>query len=112
MAQAVVGDDVFQEDPTLNDLEAMAAEKTGKEEALFVPSGTMGNLISVLAHCARGDEVILGDRSHIFLNEVAGMSALGGIHPHIVPSDTRIYTIRRLVWSAWKIPTTIARVRR
>jgi threonine aldolase len=87
MAQAVVGDDVFQEDPTLNDLEAMAAEKTGKEAALFVPSGTMGNLISVLAHCARGDEVILGDRSHIFLNEVAGMSALGGIHPHIVPNN-------------------------
>ncbi len=87
MAGAMVGDDVFGEDPTLNDLEARAAEKTGKEAALFVPSGTMGNLISVLAHCARGDEVILGDRSHIFLNEVGGMSALGGIHPHIIPNN-------------------------
>ena len=87
MAGAVVGDDVFGEDPTLNDLEALAAEKTGKQAAVFVPSGTMGNLISVLAHCARGDEVILGDRSHIFLNEVAGMSALGGIHPHIIPNN-------------------------
>ena len=87
MAGAVVGDDVFGEDPTLNDLEALAAEKTGKQAAVFVPSGTMGNLISVLAHCARGDEVILGDRSHIFLNEVAGISALGGIHPHIIPNN-------------------------
>lgn len=87
MAKAEVGDDVFQEDPTLNDLEEMAAQKTGKEAALFVPSGTMGNLISVLAHCARGDEVILGDRSHIFLNEVAGISALGGIHPHTIPNN-------------------------
>jgi threonine aldolase len=87
MADAIVGDDVFQEDPTLNDLEEMAARKTEKEAAIFVPSGTMGNLISILAHCQRGDEVILGDRSHIFLNEVGGMSALGGIHPHIIPNN-------------------------
>lgn len=87
IASAVVGDDVFGEDPTLNDLEAQAAEKTGKQSAIFVPSGTMGNLISVLAHCSRGDEVILGDRSHIFLNEVGGMSALGGVHPHIIPNN-------------------------
>lgn len=86
MADARVGDDVFGEDPSLNDLEAMAAQKTGKEAAIFVPSGTMGNLISILAHCNRGDEVILGDRSHIFLNEVGGLSALGGIHPHIIPN--------------------------
>jgi threonine aldolase len=87
MADAKVGDDVFQEDPTLNELEKLAAQKTGKEAAIFVPSGTMGNLISVLAHCQRGDEVILGDRSHIFLNEVGGISALGGIHPHIIPNN-------------------------
>jgi len=87
MAEAQVGDDVFGEDPTLNDLEELAAKKTGKEAAIFVPSGTMGNLISVLAHCARGDEVILGDRSHIFLNEVGGLSALGGIHPRIIPNN-------------------------
>ena len=60
MADAKVGDDVFGEDPSLNELEEIAAQKTGKEAAIFVPSGTMGNLISILAHCGRGDEVILG----------------------------------------------------
>ena len=84
MAEAEVGDDVFSEDPTVNRLEKSAAEHMGKEAAVFVPSGTMGNLISMLSHCNRGDEVILGDQSHIFLNEVAGIAALGGIHPHIV----------------------------
>ncbi len=87
MAKADVGDDVFREDPTVNKLEEKAAEITGKEAALFVPSGTMGNLISILAHCARGDEIILGDRSHIFLNEVGGVSALGGVHPYIVSNS-------------------------
>ena len=87
MAGADVGDDVFGEDPTINSLEVAAAKKMGKEAALFVPSGTMGNLISVLAHCARGEEVILGNRSHIFLNEVGGISALGGVHPHIIPNN-------------------------
>jgi hypothetical protein len=57
MAEAEVGDDVFRDDPTVNKLEAMAAERLGKEAALFVPSGTMGNLIALLVHCQRGDEV-------------------------------------------------------
>jgi threonine aldolase len=87
MANAEVGDDVFEEDPTLKKLEILAAKKTGKESALFVPSGTMGNLISVLSHCQRGDEVILGDRSHIFLHEVGGISALGGVHPRTIPNN-------------------------
>ncbi|MFQ5615881.1 MAG: beta-eliminating lyase-related protein, partial [Anaerolineales bacterium] len=82
MAKAEVGDDVFDEDPTIHRLQDMAAEKLGMEAALFLPSGTMGNLVSLLAHCGRGDEIILGDRSHIFLNEVGGLSALGGLHPH------------------------------
>ena len=81
MARAEVGDDVFNEDPTLHKLQDLAAEKLGMEAALFLPSGTMGNLVSLLTHCGRGDEIILGDRSHIFLNEVGGLSALGGIHP-------------------------------
>ncbi|HXF86035.1 MAG TPA: low-specificity L-threonine aldolase [Anaerolineales bacterium] len=81
MAEAEVGDDVFRDDPTVNRLEAMAAERLGKEAALFVPSGTMGNLIALLTHCQRGDEAIVGDRSHIYLNEVGGMAALGGIQP-------------------------------
>ena len=87
MANAEVGDDVFEEDPTLKKLEELAAQKTGKESALFVPSGTMGNLISILSHCQRGDEILLGDRSHIFLHEVGGIAALGGVHPRIIPNN-------------------------
>ncbi|HET9910088.1 MAG TPA: low-specificity L-threonine aldolase [Anaerolineales bacterium] len=81
MAEAEVGDDVYGDDPTVNDLEEIAAGMLGKEAALFVPSGTMGNLIALLVHCQRGDEVIVGSRSHIYLNEAGGMSALGGIQP-------------------------------
>ena len=81
MFKAEVGDDVFGDDPTVNRLEAMAAERMGKEAALFVASGTMGNLVALLTHCQRGHEVILGDLSHTFINEAGGASALGGIHP-------------------------------
>lgn len=81
MAEAEVGDDVYRDDPTVNRLEAMAAERLGKEAAIFVPSGTMGNLLALLVHCQRGDEVIVGSRSHVYLNEAGGMSALGGIQP-------------------------------
>ena len=87
MASAEVGDDVYGEDPTVNQLESYAAELLGKESALFVPSGTMGNLAAILAHCQRGDEIILGDRAHTFLFEVGGVSALGGIHPHPVANQ-------------------------
>ncbi len=81
MAEAEVGDDVFGEDPTINRLEEMAAERLGKEAALFVASGTMGNLVSLLAHCNRGDEIILGDNSHTFYSEQGGSAAIAGIHP-------------------------------
>lgn len=81
MAEAEVGDDVYGDDPTVNRLEEIAAQMLGKEAALFVPSGTMGNLIALLVHCQRGDEVIVGNQSHIYLNEAGGMSALGGIQP-------------------------------
>lgn len=84
IANAQLGDDVFGEDPTVNRLEALAAEIVGKEAGLLVASGTQGNLVSILTHCARGDEVILGNLSHTFLNEVGAISALGGIHPHTV----------------------------
>lgn len=87
MAEAEVGDDVYGEDPTVNRLEAMVAEMLGKEAAVFVSSGTMGNLISVLSHCGRGDEMILGDRAHIFRSEQGGAAALGGVHPHILPNQ-------------------------
>jgi threonine aldolase len=79
MADADVGDDVFGDDPTVNRLEVIAAETTGKEAAVFVASGTMGNLASLLAHCGRGRDVILGDESHIYHYENGGASALGGL---------------------------------
>jgi threonine aldolase len=88
MAQAEVGDDVFGEDPTINRLQQMAAERMGKEAGLFVASGTMGNLLAILSHCGRGDEVILGSKAHTFLFEVGGISALGGIHSCQVPNQT------------------------
>lgn len=87
MANAVVGDDVYGEDPTVNRLQAMAAERMGKEAGLFVASGTMGNLISVLVHCGRGDEAIMGDCAHTFVYEGGGTAALGGVHPHTIPNQ-------------------------
>lgn len=80
MARAKVGDDVYGEDPTVNHLQELAAAMMGKEAALFVPTGTMGNLAALLAHCQRGDEVILGNKNHTFLFEAGGISAVGGIH--------------------------------
>ena len=82
MYEAELGDDVYGEDPMVNALEAKAAQRLGKEAAVFVASGTMGNLVSVLAHTQRGDEIILGDKAHIFRSEAAGASALGR---HLLP---------------------------
>jgi len=84
ICHAELGDDVFGEDPTTNRLEKIAAERMGKEAAMLVASGTMANLVCVLTHCRRGEEVILGDRSHIFINEAGGISAVGSIHPHTI----------------------------
>jgi threonine aldolase len=86
MAAAEVGDDVYGEDPAVNRLQEMAAERMGKAAGLFVPSGTMGNLAAVLAHCTRGDEVILGNLGHTFLFEGGGIAALGGVHPYVLPT--------------------------
>ncbi len=77
-----LGDDVFQEDKNVNLLEKKAAEISGKEAALLVPSGTMANLISFLVHCPRGTEALLGNKSHTFIYEAGGISAFGGIHSH------------------------------
>ncbi len=84
MATAEVGDDVWGEDPTVQCLEDMAAKRLGKEAGLFVASGTQGNLVSLLTHCGRGDEAIMGDQSHTFRYEQGGCAALGGIMPHLV----------------------------
>ncbi len=86
IAQAELGDDVMSEDPSVNRLEAFAAELLGKEAALLVASGTMGNLVSVLSHCRRGAEVIVGDQAHIYHYEAGGVSALGGCVLHPVPT--------------------------
>jgi threonine aldolase len=87
MARAEVGDDVYGEDPTVNRLQEMAASMLGKEAGLFVASGTMGNLAAILAHCGRGDEVILGNKAHTFLFEAGGISALGGVHSCQLPNQ-------------------------
>ncbi|MHB1354815.1 MAG: low-specificity L-threonine aldolase [Anaerolineae bacterium] len=86
MCRAELGDDVYGEDPTVNRLQEMAAERMGKEAALFVPSGTMGNLVAILTHCGRGDEVIMGSEAHTFVYEGGGASSLGGVHVHTVPN--------------------------
>ena len=87
MASAEVGDDVFGEDPTVNRLQEMAAEMLGHEAALFVSSGTQGNLIALLSHCGRGDEVICGESAHIYYYEQGGMAALGGILPRTLTNQ-------------------------
>lgn len=87
MATADVGDDVFGEDPTVNQLQELAAERMGHEAALLVSSGTMGNLTALLAHCGRGDEVIVGDWAHVYINEAGGLSVVGGILPHVLPNQ-------------------------
>jgi threonine aldolase len=87
MAKAEVGDDVFGEDPTVNRLQQMAAARVGMESGLLVPSGTMGNLAAILAHCGRGDEAIMGSLGHTFLFEGGGVAALGGVMPHTLANQ-------------------------
>src|ERR1051325_2970647 len=84
MAEAEVGDDVYLEDPTLNRLQARAAEVFGREAALFVPSGSMGNLVSIMAQTNRGQEVICEAAGHIYNYEMASMAALGGVLPRVL----------------------------
>ncbi|MCM3719646.1 low-specificity L-threonine aldolase [Fictibacillus phosphorivorans] len=82
--EATVGDDVYGEDPTVNKLEELAAEILGKEDALFVTSGTQGNQLAVLSYCSPGDEIIVEAESHIFYYEGGGISALAGVQPRVV----------------------------
>jgi len=84
---AVVGDDVYGEDETANRLEATAAQLLGMEAGLFLSSATQANLVAMLAHNARGEEILLGDQYHIFVAEAGGTSALGGIVMHPLPTD-------------------------
>lgn len=79
MARAPLGDDVYGEDPTVNQLEAMAAQRFGKEAACLLPSGTMANLTAILAHCPRGAKVLVGDETDIYIYEAGGASVCGGV---------------------------------
>jgi threonine aldolase len=81
MAAAELGDDVYGEDPTVNRLEAFAAQMLGKEAALFVASGTQGNLLGIMSHCERGDEYIVGQQGHTYKYEGGGAAVLGSIQP-------------------------------
>ena len=95
MAEAEVGDDVYLEDPTVNGLQDRAAEIFGKEAGLFVPSGSMGNLVCIMAQAAHGQEVICEAAGHIYNYEMASMSALGGVLPRVLPATDGI-----LSWDA------------
>ena len=90
MAEAEVGDDVFLEDPTLNRLQERAAQIFGREAALYVPSGTMGNLTCIMAQTRPGQEVICEEAGHIYNYEMASMSAIGGVLPRVIPGDDGI----------------------
>src|SRR5579859_1598644 len=79
MAKAVVGNDVYGEDPTINELQRYAADLLGKEAALYLPTATMSNIAATLTHCARGEELIVSKKAHIFLYEQGGASQLGGV---------------------------------
>ena len=92
MAEAEVGDDVYAEDPTVNRLEARAAELFAREAALFVPSGSMGNLLAIWCWTERGQEVICDARSHTYVHEMGAMSAIAGVMPHPIPTLDGILT--------------------
>lgn len=92
IAEALVGDDVYGDDPTINKLEELAARMVGKEAALFVPSGTMGNQLAIMSHTSYGDEIIVGANSHIVVHEVGAAARLSGVSYAIVDNpDDRIY---------------------
>jgi len=90
MFKAEVGDDVYDEDPTMKKLEKYAAEVVGKEDALFVPSGTFGNQLSIFTHCERGNEVILDDSCHIVVHEVGAASVIAGVQLRTINSDKEV----------------------
>jgi threonine aldolase len=89
---ADLGDDVEREDPTVNKLQETAAAMFGAEDALLVSSGTMGNLVAMLTHCRRGDEIILESEAHMYYYEVGGMSALVGAIPHLIKGENGVFT--------------------
>ena len=91
MAQAEVGDDVYGEDPTINRLEELGARKVGKEAALFLPSGTMSNLVALLTHTRPGEEIIVGAGAHIYYNEVGGLARIAGVMPRLIEDGDGVF---------------------
>ena len=96
MTAAPVGDDVFGEDPTVNELEARLADLLGMEAALFVPTGTMANQIAVRVHCRPGDELLIEETSHVYVWEAGGPAALSGVTCRTVPGDRGLLDVARL----------------
>ncbi|MEM0449080.1 MAG: GntG family PLP-dependent aldolase [Methanomassiliicoccales archaeon] len=94
--EAELGDDVAREDPTVNRLERMAADRFGKEAALLVPSGTAGNLISVMTHCRHGDEMFCEAEAHIYYYEVGGISSVAGVIPRLIKGERGVFTAEQL----------------
>ncbi|MBN2504272.1 MAG: low-specificity L-threonine aldolase [Bacilli bacterium] len=96
MLDAPVGDDVFQDDPTMNELEALAAKMLGKEDAVFVPSGTFSNQLALFTHCQQGDEVILDQNAHIVIHESGASSIIAGVQLYTLDSVKGIWDLNRL----------------
>ena len=92
MARALVGDDVYGDDPTVNELEAEVAALLGTEDAVYVPTGTMSNQVAVRAHTEPGDAVLLDQSAHVYMNEAGGMAALSGVLPKLLPGVRGIFT--------------------
>ncbi len=96
MANAIVGDDVYEDDPTIKELEALAAKMTGKEAGLFVTSGTMGNQLSIYIHTSRGDEIIVGSNSHIKNYEVGATAVISGVSYHLIDEVNGMMPIKSI----------------
>lgn len=96
MSQAVVGDDVYGEDPTINRLEELGAQKVGKEAALFVSSGTMSNLVALLAHTRPGEEILVGAEAHVYYYEVGGLARVAGVLPRLIDDRNGVFTVEEI----------------
>ncbi len=96
MAKAAVGDDVYGDDPTINELERLSAELTNKPACVFVPSGTMANQISIMCHTKRGDEIIVGKFSHIKNHEVGATAVLSGVTLHTIPETKGMMSLKEI----------------
>ena len=106
MANAVVGDDVYGDDPTMNELQAYAADLLGTEDAIYTCSGTMGNLMAIMAHCGRGEGVLMGVNSHTWINEVGNVASLAGVMPYPLDDASGAPTLES-IYSAYKPSSNI-----